>query len=206
MKIKKKVRSLIVFAVVILFFLGAGVFVKNIFLNQIKNEIEASFFYDHLHMSFFPPVLVIENVKTRTSSPYFSAEKISMRISYGALLTRQKPFNVVIEQPVLIISETSQKEDAGTKEEFALSFPVLVEEGLIKNGEFYFQGQEASFQSRGIEAVFMQKRNEFSLEAKTERSLFYPGRTKPRVEGKIDFLIEGRGQKIFRQKTQCRWP
>jgi len=197
MKIKKKVRSLIVFAVIILFILGAGVFVKNIFLSKIKNEIDNSFFYDHLHMSFFPPVLVIENVRTRTSSPYFSAEKISMRISYGALLTRQKPFNVVIEQPILIISETSQKEDAGTKEEFALSFPVLVEEGLIKNGEFYFQGQEASFQSRGIEAVFVQKRNEFSLEAKTERSLFYPGRSKPRVEGKIDFLIEGRGQKIF---------
>ncbi len=197
MKIKKRVRSLIVAAIVILFFLGAGVFIKNIFLSRIKNEIDANFFYDHLHMSFFPPVLVIENVKTRIPDPYFSAEKISVRISYGALLTRQKPLNVVIEQPVLIISQTSPKGDAKTKEEFALSFPVLVEEGLIKNGEFYFQGQKESFQSRGIEAVFTQKRNEFSLEAKTERSLFYPGPSKPRIEGKVDFLIAGRGQKIY---------
>ncbi len=197
MKIKKRIRSLIVIAVIVLFFLGAGVFVKNIFLSRIKNEIDASFFYDNLHMSFFPPVLIIENVKTRIPSPYFSAEKISMRISYGALLTRRKPINVVIEQPVLIISQTSPKGDAGTKEEFALSFPVLVEEGLIKNGEFYFQGREMSFQSRGIEAVFTQTRNEFSLEAKTKRSLFYPGPSKFRLEGKIDFLIEGRGQKIY---------
>ncbi|MGD8536769.1 MAG: translocation/assembly module TamB domain-containing protein [Candidatus Aminicenantes bacterium] len=197
MKINKRVRSLIILSIIILFFLGAGVFIKNIFLSQIKNEIDASFFYDHLHMSFFPPVLVIENVKTRIPAPYFSAKKISLRISYGALLTRQKPFNVVIEEPVLIISETSQKGDAGTKEGFALSFPILVEEGLIKNGEFYFQGRDTSFQSRGIEAIFTQKRNEFSLEAKTERSLFYPGPSKPRVEGKLDFLIEERGQKIY---------
>jgi hypothetical protein len=197
MKIKKRVRSLIVFAIVVLFLLGAGVFVKNIFLSRIKNEIDANFFYDNLHMSFFPPVLVIENVKTRTEAPYFSAKKISLRISYGALLTRQKPFNVVIEEPVLIISESSKKGDSGKKEEYALSFPILVEEGLIKNGEFYFQGKETSFQSRGIEAVFAQKRNEFSLEAKTERSLFHPGPSKPRLDGKIAFLIEGRGQKIY---------
>jgi hypothetical protein len=202
MKLKKTTRILIIFSIIVLFFLGAGVFLKNIFLSRIKNEIDASFFYDHLHMSFFPPVLVIENVMTRIPSPYFSAEKISMRISYGAILTRQKPFNVVIEQPVLIVSETSQKKDAGKKEEFILSFPVLVEEGLIKNGEFYFQGRETSFQSRGIEAVFSQKRNEFSLEAKTERSLFYPGPSKPRLEGKIDFLIEGRGQKIYVERLK----
>ena len=202
MKIKKRVRSLIVAAVVILFFLGAGVFIKNIFLSRIKNEIDANFFYDRLHMSFFPPVLVMENVKTRIPSPYFSAEKISVRISYGALLTRQKPLNVVIEQPVLIISETSQKREADAKKEFALSFPFLIEQGLIKNGEFYFQAQETSFQSRGIEAVFTQERNEFSLEAKTERSLFSPGPSKPRLEGKIDFLIEGRGQKIYVKKLK----
>lgn len=197
MKIKKRVRLLIVLAVILLFFLGAGVFTKNIFLRQVQEKIESSFFYDHLHMSFFPPVLVIENVRTRSPSPYFRAEKISLRISYGAFLTRQKPFNVVIEKPVLIISDTSLKEDAGKKGEFDLSFPVLVEEGLIKNGEFYYQGKKTSFQSRGIEAVFAQWRNEFSLEARTERSLFSPGGSLPRLEGKIDFLIEGRGQKIY---------
>ena len=196
MKIKRIVRSLIFFSIIALFFLGAGVFIKNIFLSQIKNRIESSFYYDTLEMSFFPPVLIMENVRTRSPSPFFSAEKISMRISYGSLLTRSRPFRVVIEHPVLRISDDSHKEDEEAQGEFELSFPVLVEEGLIKNGEFYFQGQEMSFQSRGIEAVFKQHRSEFSLEAKAEDNLFLPGSPLPRMEGKIDCLIESRGQRI----------
>ncbi len=201
MTIKRIVRSLVLLSIIALFFLGAGVFIKNIFLSQIKNRIESSFYYDTLEMSFFPPSLVAENVRSRSPSPFFSAEKISMRISYGALLTRSRPFRVVIEHPVLRISEDPQKEEKA-QEEFQLSFPVLVEEGLIKNGEFYFQGQEMSFQSRGIEAVFTQHRGEFSLEAKAEDNLFEPSSPLPRLEGKIDCLIESRGQRINVKRLQ----
>jgi len=201
-KIYKKIRSLIVFSAIVLLFLGAGVVIKNIFLNQIKRNIEASFYYDNLHISFFPPLLVMEKVRTRTFTPFFTAEKISMSISYRSLLTRQKPFQVKIEHPVLKISESSAKDETETKGKLELSFPVLVEEGLIKDGEFYFQGREVSFQSRGVNAAFIQRRNEFSLEADAEENVFFPGLSRPRLEGKISVLIESRGQKIYVRKLK----
>jgi len=201
-KIYKKIRSLIIFSAIILLFLGAGVVIKNIFLNQIKKNIEASFYYDYLHLSFFPPLLVMEDVRTRTFTPFFTAEKISMSISYKSLLTRQRPFQVEIEHPVLKISESSAKEETETKRQFELSFPVLVEQGLIKDGEFYFQGKEVSFQSKGVNAAFIQRRNEFSLEADAEENVFFPGSARPRLEGKINVFIESRGQKIHVKKLK----
>ena len=202
MKISRTVRSLIILSIIFLFFLGVGVFIKNIILSQIKNRIESSFYYDHLHMSLFPPVLIMENVQTRAPSPYFTAEKISMRISYRSLLTRQRPFHVVIEHPVLRITDIPGEERAGAQKELDLSFPVLVEEGLIRNGEFTYRGKEVRFQSRGIEAVFTQMRNEFSLEAQAGENLFDPGGSLPRMEGNIDFRIESRGQKIYVQRLK----
>jgi hypothetical protein len=201
-KIYKKIRSLIIFSAIILLFLGAGVVIKNILLNQIKKNIEASFYYDHLHMSFFPPLLVMEEVRTRTITPFFTAEKISMSLSYKSLLTRQRPFQVEIEHPVLKISESPAKDETGTKRQFELSFPVLVEQGLIKDGEFYFQGKEVSFQSKGVKAVFIQRKNEFSLEADAEENVFFPGSARPRLEGKINVFIESRGQKIHVKKLK----
>jgi hypothetical protein len=201
-KIYKKIRSLIIFSAIVLLFLGAGVVIKNIFLNQIKKNIEASFYYDHLHMSFFPPLLIVEDVRTRTFTPFFTAEKISMSISYKSLLTRQRPFQVKIEHPVLKISESSARDETEAKGQFELSFPLLVEEGLIKDGEFYFQGKEVSFQSRGVNAVFIQKRNEFSLEADAEENVFFPGSSRPALEGKVSVSIESRGQKIHVKKLK----
>ncbi|MDH4258238.1 MAG: translocation/assembly module TamB, partial [Candidatus Aminicenantes bacterium] len=71
-----------------------------------------------------------------------------------------------------------------------------------KDGEFYFQGKEVSFQSRGINAVFIQGRNEFSLEADAEENVFFPGSSRPRLEGKISVFIESRGQKIHVRKLK----
>ncbi len=205
MKIKKTVRKLIIVSIIILFFLGAGVFMKNLLLNQIKKKVESSFDYDHLHMSFFPPVLILENVKTRSSHPFFTAKKISMRISYGSLLTRQRPFNVVIEQPVLRISGDS-KEEGELNGAFELTFPILIEDGTIKDGEFYFQGKEASFQSKGIQATFVQKRNEFSLKAESAENIFFPGGSRPKLKGMIDLWVESRGQKIHVRRLNIEGP
>jgi hypothetical protein len=205
MKIKKTIRLLIIVAIIILFFLGAGVFMKNLLLSQIKKKVESSFEYDHLHMSFFPPVLILENVKNLSSDPFFTADKISMRISYGSLLTRKRPFNVTIEHPVLRISGDS-KEEGELNGAFELTFPILIEEGSIKDGEFYFQGKEASFQFKGIQATFVQKRNEFSLKAESAESLYIPGGSRPELKGKMDVWLESLGQKIHVRRLNIEGP
>lgn len=194
MKINKRVRLLIVFSLVILTLLFSGIVLKNLFLSQIRNKIQDSFEYSHLQLSFFPPALIIEDVKSHSLPPNFSAEKIELTISYKALFTKQKPFHVTVEKPILrIYHPTEEKRE---KKEFAFSLPFLVDVGTIREGEFYYLGEDTSFQSKGIEAVFVQRRNALIIKAEAEENVLSPGSGRPLLEGKLSVLVESRGLEI----------
>ena len=175
--------------------------IKNILLNRITNKVQESFEYSHLHVSVFPPVLILEDVRARTPSPLFSAKRIAVRISYGALLTRERPFNVSIERPILRLNGTSPK--AGKEErEVSFSLPFSVEAGSIKEGEFYFRGKKVSFQSKNINARFSQKKGDFSVQAEAEQNVLSLGPDRPLVEGKVILSADRRGQEIIIKRIE----
>lgn len=202
MRINKRLRALIIFSVIVLLLVGTGIVLKNIFLGQIKKKIQSSFDYTHLHLSFFPPSLVLEDVRACSFSPFFSAKKITVEISYKSLLTRERPFNVFIESPILRLNGTSAKKEEKEKRRFSLSLPFSVEKGLVKGGEFYFSGKEASFQSRGVNALFAQKKDDFSFQAEAEHNIFSLGPTRPQVEGKVSLSIQSRGKEIIIKRIE----
>jgi hypothetical protein len=152
-------------------------------------------------VSVFPPVLILEDVRARTPSPLFSAKKIAVRISYGSLLTRERPFNVSIERPILRLNGTSAKKGK-EKREFSFSLPFSVEAGSIKEGEFYFRGKEVSFQSRNINARFSQKKGDFSFQAEAEQNILSLDSTLPRVEGKVSLSVNRRGKEIIIKRIE----
>lgn len=192
MRIKKKLRFLIALSALIILIAGAGIILKNIFLRQLRREIQSSFEYSRLYLSAFPPTLILEKAKTYSQSPFFSAERISVKISYRSLLTRERPFNVLIEHPVLrfVESETEKKKPK-------LSLPFSVEEGQVTEGEFYFWGKDIRFESRGINAQFMLKKQRLAIRAEAVENVFSPSPTWPKVEGKVKISLEGSGREII---------
>jgi len=205
MKAHKKLRLFVILFVIVLLLAGSGVILKNIFLRQITEKVQSSFEYSNLYLSFFPPILVLENVKARSPSLPFSAEKIEVRISYGSLLTRERAFNVTIERPILRLNSTPAKKEE-EKTEFNFFLPFSVEEGVVKEGEFYFRGKEVSFQSRNINARFAQKKGDFSLRADAEQNVLLLDSTRPQVEGKVSLSVQSRGQEIVIKRLEIDSP
>jgi autotransporter translocation and assembly factor TamB len=201
MKAYKKLRLLVVLFVIVLFLAGSGVVLKNIFLSQITKKVQSNFEYSHLHVSVFPPVLILEDVRARAPSPLFSAKRIAVRISYISLLTRERPFNVSIEHPILRLDATSPRTEKENRE-FGFSLPFSVEAGSIKEGEFYFRGKEVSFQSRKINARFSQKKDEFSFKAEAEQNVLSLDPTRPLVEGKVSLSVNRRGKEIIIKRIE----
>jgi len=199
MRIKKRLKSLITLCLALLILVAAGIILKNIFLSQIKREIQSSFEYAHLHLSIFPPTLILEKAKTFSQTPFFSAERILVKIAYKSLLTRGRPFNVLIEHPVLRFEEDAVKKE---KKKSRFSLPFAVEEGRVKEGEFYFWGKRLRFESRGIDAQFMLMKNRLSVQAEAAESVFSPSPTWPKVEGKVKLSLEGRGREIFLEEVK----
>lgn len=193
MKINKKLKHLIIFCSIVLLLFGTGIVIKNIILHKIKEKIQSSIDCSRLHISFLPPSLILEDVRSLSVSPFFTAKRVAVRISYKSLLSKDKPFDLVIEKPELRIYRVSAEEG---KKEFSFSLPFAINRGLIKKGKLYFWGKEDRFRASEIDALFVQKRDRFSLKAECEESLFYLASVGEQIEGKVKISLEGQGEEI----------
>lgn len=195
MKLNKKVKSLIIISLILAIFIGAGVVLKRLFLRQIERRIQSSFGYTRLYLSLIPPALVLEDARSKSLSPFFSAKKVAICISFRSLLTKEKPINVYIDHPVLRVYEIS-KGEMGGKTKIELPFPFSIQKGLIREGELYYWGREDRYRAKGIHALFLQRGDRFSIKAEADESLIFFPSAQEQLEGRVSIHLDGQGKKI----------
>ena len=76
MKKFRRLRRFIVSLAVLAILVGAGIMVKNIVLRQIRIRIESTLHYGRMRLTVIPPALVLEDVRSATASPFFTAQKV----------------------------------------------------------------------------------------------------------------------------------
>jgi hypothetical protein len=176
--------------------------VKNLVLNEVKDRIRSVLNYDRLYISTFPPALVIEDARSVSSSPFFSAQQIQVRISLRSLLSPDKPFQVFVERPVLRIFSSAGPKQNRPSPDFSLTLPFIIDKGIIKDGELFYWGEETRIHSLGINAIFKQNGEAFSLHAEIAQNTFVPGADFPQVEAGISLVCEGRAEEIDVKKLR----
>jgi hypothetical protein len=206
MRKKKKLKSLIILVAVLLVLVGVGTAVKNILLNQIRHKIEENFGYSNLRLSIFPPTLILEDARSKSVSPFFSARKISIKISFSSLLSKERPIILLIDNPVLRIYGTPKKEEKEQRKKFSLALPFAIEKGLIRDGDLYYWGDEARMQLQGINAVFTQRGEEFSIMGKAQENYLLLSSDRRPIEGKVSFLLDGRGSEVNIKRFKMSGP
>ncbi|MBN1270839.1 MAG: translocation/assembly module TamB domain-containing protein [Candidatus Aminicenantes bacterium] len=200
MKLSRKIKSLITLGAVFLFLFGAGVVIKNVLLGQVKKQISSTFNYSNLHLSVFPPALIVEGARSISLNPFFSARKVVIGISLRALLTRNKPLEIFFENPILRMNTSSSGDKPGDKRSWDFSFPFPIEKGLIRDGEFYIWGRNVNLQSRGLRAVFRQSKDTFFLQAESDVNIFSLPQLSQPLEGELSLFIEGNQDNIIVRK------
>jgi len=206
MKRKRKFKSLIIIGIIFLIIFGAGLVLKNILLRQIKKQIQSSFGYSQLHLNIFPPKLIIEDARSTTSSPFFSAEKISVSMSFQALFSREKPFQVLIEKPIFRFYESSETRESQKQLPFQISLPFTLEMGWIKEGELYYWGKEDRLQAKKINARLSQRRDLYSLLVESSEAVYYSSLNPNPIEGTLSLFLEGRGEDVNIKKLRINSP
>lgn len=187
----KKLRKLIVTTLVILLVIGASLVLKNILLNQVKKRIQDTFNYAQLRLSFLPPALIVEDVRTISPTPFFSAKEVSFGVSFKSLLSRERPLKVFMDEPILIIHTATSPEEKKSKTSSVFPLPFALERVLIRGGELHFWGKGSHFHSTGIRALFIQRKNYLSIQGEAEESTYAEDSLKQELRGKIHLLIEG---------------
>jgi len=188
-----------------LLLLSTGLLLKNFLLHQVKIRIEASLHYAKLRLSVIPPAIILEDVRTVSVSPFFSARKVVIQVPYLFLLNRNKPLRVFIDQPVLRVYEGSRP---AKKAKFKLGFPLAfsIENGVIRNGEFYFWGKKIGYAAKGIKAFFRQKKDAFMIRAECEdNSLLLESLNFP-LTGTGRIILDGKENDLRLRQMVLRGP
>lgn len=200
MRILKKLKGLIAFVVIMALLFGALVVGKNIFLRQAKKRIEASFAYSRLRLSALPPSLVLEDVRTLDPVPFFSARKVTVGISYVSLLRREKPLIVLIEGPIVRMTD-----EPGPARKF-WPLPVAVEKGIVRDGEISVKLRAGLLHLRGVKALFSEKGDAFSFQADAEEGSFTPSTAGSAFGGAVTLSISGKGREVTVHRAVVEGP
>jgi len=183
---KKTIVLLAILAGLILLPLAAGVVVRNIILRQVQGQVEAHFEYSRIKLSVFPPLLVIENIRSKPGAPNFSAHSVSLSVPLRSLLSSDRRVSLAVERPVFRLSETA----APAGEPFEVEIPFAVERGVIHEGEFHYRGR-VRVRARGVNAYFNWRKDRYAVQARIRESvIFLPGVEEP-LTGFVRLSLEG---------------
>ncbi len=205
-KARKRIRSFLILAVIGLILFGAGSIVKNFVLRQVKQRIASSLSYERAYIQTFPPALIIEDVRSVSSSPFFSAKKVEIKVSFRSLFSRERPFAVFIDNPILRVFQSEDSSDSSLDRQMSFALPFIVDKGLIRGGELYYWGKETRVFAQGINALFRQSGDEFTLKAVFSENTFIWSSSRPRMQGRIDLVLDGSGDEINIRKLRIVGP
>jgi len=206
MKFSRRLKLLVTIFVILAILFGGGAFLKNMFLRQLKAKIQSNFDFNSLHFTIFPPGLIVEELRTKSLHPFFSAKSVKLKFSYKSLLTQNRPFNVLIDHPVLRIYPNAQPSKKEGKIELSTAIPISIGKALIRKGEIYYWGEELRIQSKGINAIFTQRKNRLALEADMKENIFSLNSEVSPVEGQASLFIEGDEREIHIKKFRFVGP
>ncbi len=205
MKFFKRYWGLVVFGLVALLLFAALVIGKNVFLGRVRRELGASFEYGSLRLSAFPPALVVEDVRSRAPGPVFAARRVTVSMTYLALLRREKPLRVSLEGAVLRLSEEDLR-PSKTGRRPLLPLPFEIERGVAHDAELRLSLAAGVVKALGVKALFIQKRDVFRLAADIREAHFVPGFAAPAFGGRAALEIEGRGRDVTVRRLVIEGP
>ena len=142
-RIREQVRALVLrlrriaVLILVLAVLAVSLVVgKNVLLNEVRNEVRRTLTYDRLKLSYFPPALVVENLRSIEEPAAIRVRRVRIEVPYMSLLRNRKVLSVVLDSPELRIKPRAK--DAPRRKSrpplSILSLPFVIEQGLVENG------------------------------------------------------------------------
>lgn len=201
MKLSSKIKRLIIILLILTAVAAGAVVVKNIILGEVREQIRSQLGYSRIYLTAFPPALIIEDARSVSTNPFYFARKVTVKISAAALLSQDKPFSVLVDDPVVRFYPVPGDEKSSGGSGFNFTLPFIIEKGLIRNGQFYYLGRSLRFSSRRVNALFTQRKDRFTLYAEVEESFLETGEEEE-LQGKLSLAVSGQGNQIDIEKIR----
>jgi len=201
----KRVRRFAVTFFVLLLLFASVVVGKNVFLGQLSHEVEKAFQYSGLRMSYFPPAIILEDVRSLTGPPLFRARLVRIELPFLSLLRNEKSVRVFLNGPQFEMRPGTPEHQSG-RLRLPVSLPFSIERGLIQDGTLSFESEKGSFEALGLKVLFTQRRDEFSLKAVSEKSRFTSRPEGLEFGGSLNVALSGKGKDFAIERLTVEGP
>lgn len=204
-RLVQRIRRITV-AVLVLGFLGGSLVVgRSVLVGEIRKELRKTFAYADLRVSSFPPAILLEEVRTLTDPPLFRARSVKVGMPLWSLLRNRKAVSVVFDSPEVRIGPEALRPRAARARP-ALSLPFNVDRGVVRNGAVLYEGGGTRLEVRGLEALFTQRGDQFSLRAGSDDAKYESLAGEAVLLAGFDISLSGRGDNIAVQQLKIEGP
>jgi autotransporter translocation and assembly factor TamB len=204
----QKVRRALVFVLVLAGLATVVAAGKNALLNEVRKEIRKTYAYDRLALSYFPPALVVENVRSLGESPAFRVRKVRIEVSYLSLLRSRKAISVVLDSPEVRLAPPAPDAPrrAPRRRLSIIALPFIIERGVIENGTFAYAAGTATLEAGGIRGLVTQAGDAFTVRATAATSGYVAQGREPRALGALTVLLSGKGENVAIERLAVEGP
>jgi len=204
----QKIRRVTVFLLVLGVLAVSLVVGKNALLNEVRKEVRKTFAYDRLALSYFPPALVIDNLRSLAGTQAFRARRVRVEVPYLSILRNRKVLSVVLDSPELRLRPPAKDapRPKSVRPLSVLSLPFVIERGLIENGSLVYEAAAATLEARGIRAVITQSGESFTIRAAAERCGYVYLKRAPEPMGALTVLLSGKGEDVTVNRLSVEGP
>jgi hypothetical protein len=197
---RRRLTSLIAFGILVVILLGGSIYLRNFLLRQVSKRIQSYVSYSSIHLHIFPPAIVLEDIRTVSPSPFFSAKQVAVELPFDSVFKSDKPLVVFIDQPVVRISTGSKGAGNKGKSKASLSLPFALAKVMIRGGEFYYQGDRTSYEAKGIRVLLVQKGDAYSLQVEVKENSLLLEPNRKALQGKMSLLsVSNRTQVLVKK-------
>ena len=204
----RKVRRAAVIIVLLTILVVSLVVGKAVLLREVSAGVHKSFAYDGLKLSYFPPALVLTNVRSLDQPPTLRAKSVRIEVPYMSILRNRKVLSIVLVAPEVRV----RPRPAGAPRRKAraplslLQLPFVIERGRIENGLVTFEKGTTAVEAGGINALVVQNGEDFSVRAEAKTSGFRTARREMTSIGALTLLLSGRGEALTVTKLEVDGP
>jgi hypothetical protein len=191
---KRRTTVLIILGLVLILVVGAGVAGRVVVLHSVRGLVQASFDYSRMSLSLFPPALVLEDVKSKSNKPFFSARRISLTTGLLSLLSRNRPVSLVVDHPVLRASEEELRKLTSTGARRTLPFTVA--RALVREADITLEVPGATLHSWKGNGFFSSRGRNFTLEGAISDNVLTLPSPERRYQASLHFVADGSGSRV----------
>jgi TamB, inner membrane protein subunit of TAM complex len=194
----RKARRTAVLVLVLAVLAGAVVVGKNTLLNEVRKGIRKNYTYSRLTIDYFPPALVIEDLRSLAEPPAIKVKKVRIEVPYLSLLRNRKSLSVTLDGPEFrIVRPATPVPRTNPRRPLSLlSLPFIVERGIIENGVVIYESGKTSLEARGVRGVVTQSGPSFTVRATADSSGYAVAGRRLRPIGGLTVLISGLGNDV----------